>query len=80
MTALTFYYRSGCSLCEVMHGELLRHPLVDSQQLACIDIDRSRELVERYDHKVPVLTGAADEEICHYFLDEQALQDYLATH
>ena len=80
MSALTLYYREGCSLCEDMYGELLRCEQVDAAQLRRVDIDTDPELVRRYDHKVPVLTGADDEEICHYFLDHQALLGYFATH
>ena len=37
-----------------------------------IDIDRDIELIHLYDTKVPVLC-LADREICHYFLDSEAL-------
>lgn len=75
---LSLYYRSGCSLCEAMHRELLHSPLVDPALLQCVDVDADPELVARYGHKVPVLTGPDQVEICHYFLDSQALQDYFA--
>jgi hypothetical protein len=42
-----------------------------------VDIDSDPKLVERYGHKVPVLVGG-DEEICHYFLDEPQLAEYLS--
>jgi len=42
-----------------------------------VDIDSDPELVARYGHKVPVLVGG-DEEICHYFLDEPQLAEYLS--
>lgn len=77
---LTLYYRSGCSLCEDMERELRQCGVVDAASLRCIDIDRDVSLRQRYDHKVPVLTGCDDEEICHYFLDLKALQNYFATH
>jgi hypothetical protein len=48
--------------------------------LECVDIDTDPALIEAYDHKVPVLTGADNEEICHYFLDRQALDSYFLTH
>jgi hypothetical protein len=44
-----------------------------------IDVDGSEELAARYGHKVPVLTTAGGEEICHYFLDHESLQNYLRT-
>jgi hypothetical protein len=37
-----------------------------------IDIDRDLELIHLYDTKVPVLC-LGDNEICHYFLDSDAL-------
>lgn len=79
MRALTLYYRSACSLCEAMYGELRASPLIEPSLLKTVDIDRSDELVARYGHKVPVLTGDDDQEICHFFLDPQALQAYFAA-
>ena len=43
-----------------------------------IDIDRSQELISRYDHKVPVLC-LDGEEICHHFLDVRALSTAIAN-
>ncbi len=80
MHHLRFYTRAGCSLCDEMHRELLASKAVDAFELEVVDIDTDEELVRRYNHKVPVLTGMDDEEICHYFLDHQALQGYFATH
>jgi hypothetical protein len=77
---LRFYTRAGCSLCDEMHRELLAAAEALSFELEVLDIDSSEALIERYNHKVPVLTDAEDEEICHYFLDHQALQGYFATH
>ncbi|CDG82267.1 conserved hypothetical protein [Janthinobacterium agaricidamnosum NBRC 102515 = DSM 9628] len=43
-----------------------------------IDIDSDAALVKRYDELVPVLFGDLDQpELCHYFLDEQRVRDYL---
>jgi hypothetical protein len=43
-----------------------------------IDIDRDKNLIELYDSRVPVLClanpGLAEQEICHYFFDEAAVQ------
>ncbi len=77
---LVLYYRSECSLCDAMHGELLRSPLIDAGRLHRVDIDTDPQLQTRYDHKVPVLADSDGVEICHYFLDQQALEDYFATH
>jgi len=38
-----------------------------------VDIDRDPDLVRRYDSKVPVLC-LGEVEICHYFLDGEALE------
>ena len=38
-----------------------------------IDIDRDLDLIHLYDTKVPVLC-VGDRDICHYFLDSDALQ------
>lgn len=38
-----------------------------------VDIDRDDRLRALYDEKVPVLSDG-EQEICHYFLDEAALQ------
>lgn len=37
-----------------------------------VDVDRDVDLVRLYDSKIPVLC-CDDSEICHYFLDENAL-------
>lgn len=44
-----------------------------------IDVDADAALEARYGERVPVLTDAADAEICHYRLDEAALQARLAV-
>ncbi len=74
---LRLYYRSGCSLCEEMQAELMPLAAQLRLQLEQIDVDNSAELVERYGHKVPVLTSGEGEEICHYFLDREALDSHL---
>ena len=76
--SLTLYSRSGCHLCEDMEvalGELQKELGFHLQR---IDIDRSAELVQSYGTLVPVLK-AGETEICHYFLDPQALRDHLAS-
>jgi Glutaredoxin-like domain (DUF836) len=44
-----------------------------------IDVDADAALETRYGDRVPVLTDAAGAEICHYRLDEAALQARLAV-
>jgi len=68
--------RRGCHLCTEMAQALerLRHELdFDYTQQ---DIDTDPDLVERYGSRVPVL-AAGDIDICYYFLEEQALREYL---
>jgi hypothetical protein len=43
-----------------------------------VDVDADPELAQRYGPRVPVL-AAGDTEICHYFLDEQRLLEFLRT-
>lgn len=74
---LILYLRRDCHLCAEMHRELLGFPLPSAFTLELVDIDGDAELVARYGHKVPVLVGG-DEEICHYFLDEPQLAEYLS--
>ena len=45
-----------------------------------VDVDADPALVERYDELVPVLVAHRQGqamELCHYFLDEAAVDDYL---
>lgn len=76
--SLTLYSRSGCHLCEDMEVALgsLQEEL--GFRLERIDIDSAPALVQAYGTLVPVLK-AGDTEICHYFLDPQALRDHLAS-
>ena len=77
MQQLTLYSRAYCHLCHDMLAalEALRGEL--SFELTVADVDADPDLVARYDERVPVL-AAADQEICHYFLDELALRAWLA--
>jgi len=75
---LTLYTRLGCGLCEAMEEEL--RPLASGPQpfqIDEIDVDSDPELRQRYGHWVPVLMGERGE-ICHYFLDPDALERYFA--
>lgn len=48
-----------------------------------IDIDRDKSLIELYDSKVPVLclaeSGSVEQELCHYFFDEVAVLNAIAS-
>jgi hypothetical protein len=48
-----------------------------SFEVEVVDIDADPVLEERYNEWVPVLS-ADGEELCHYFLDEPKVREYLA--
>ena len=72
---LTLFGRLECHLCQDMLNDL--EPLKSELgfELNVVDIDRDNQLIERYGTMVPVLV-VAEQEICHYFLDKQALIEY----
>ena len=77
----TLYSRSYCHLCDDMLAAL--QAMAGAQQFAVdvIDIDADPALVARFDELVPVLFGAdlAAPELCHYFLDPDAVRAYLGS-
>jgi len=74
---LTLYSRLYCHLCEDMLQALRGLQPVLGFDLEVVDIDADAALVRRYGEQVPVLTLGV-REICHYFLDENALRTCLA--
>lgn len=73
--------RSGCSLCEEMQRELYAVTAhAPDLVVNTVDVDSDERLIQAYGHKVPVLTTEAGEELCHYFLDQHALDAYFSTH
>jgi len=73
---LTFIYRSGCHLCDVMWEELELFRASPSVHIRQLDLARERGLEAEYGALIPVLLHA-DHEICHYFLDSEKLTSYL---
>ena len=71
---LTLYYREGCHLCQDMLQALRGLQSHLGFELQLVDIDRDTRLRQRYDEWVPVLCRE-ERELCHYYLDEQALRD-----
>lgn len=74
------YGRQYCHLChdmlaalEALHarqgGDLLF-------EVTVVDVDQHPELEGIYDERVPVLE-AEGRELCHYFLDEAKVREYL---
>ncbi len=77
MSNLTLYSRIGCHLCEDMARDLPAYLEGTGLEVDIIYIDNNPELEGRYGTLVPVLK-AGDREICHYFLDVKALQQYIS--
>lgn len=77
----TLYSRLWCHLCDDMHAALMA---LQSEAapftVEVIDVDADEALVARFDELVPVLYGdLAKPELCHYFLDEDAVRRHLIT-
>jgi len=72
------YGRGYCHLCEdMLHAlEPMRRELAFDIEVIDVDLDPEHE--RRYGELVPVLVHG-EHEICHYFLDRQALTAYLAA-
>jgi len=75
---LSLYGRLNCHLCEDMQQALVEYQPSLNFTLKMVDIDEDPVLVSEFGTKVPVLMHE-DHEICHYFLDPQALQMYFST-
>jgi uncharacterized protein YjaZ len=77
----TLYSRSYCHLCDDMLGALMAMQTATLHfTVEVIDVDADPALVARFDELVPVLFGdLAQPELCHYFLDEDAVRRYLAA-
>ncbi|MDH5407862.1 MAG: glutaredoxin family protein [Gammaproteobacteria bacterium] len=73
---LKLYVRTGCHLCEDMLGQLQQLQPELGFGLETIEITGQPSLELEYGEKVPVLMGQ-NNEICHYFLDPEALKRYI---
>jgi len=74
---LTLYSRAYCHLCDDMLAALEALRGEFSFILEVFDVDADAALEAKYDELVPVLV-ANGEELCHYFLDEPKVREYLA--
>ena len=74
---LTLYSRLGCHLCEDMENLLPSYLEGTGLSLKVIYLDNNTNLEQKYGTLVPVL-NAGEKEICHYFLDVKALQQYIS--
>jgi len=74
---LTLMSRDYCHLCHDM--ELALAPLAKEfgASVAVFDVDADPALEAKYDELVPVLLHG-ETELCHYFLDEAKIREYLA--
>ncbi len=76
---LVVYSREECHLCQNMILALQNLQEQVSFNFQVIDIDTHPELAALYGERIPVLMSSTDnQEICHYFLNLAALDDYLA--
>jgi thioredoxin reductase (NADPH) len=74
---LTVYTRTGCHLCDDMLAGLAVMQSSLSLSVDIVDIDAEPRLQRLYGHLVPVLMHQ-DTEICHFFLDVEALKAYFS--
>lgn len=73
---LTLMFREYCGLCHQMRDALQPLQAELGFDVEIVEIDDFPELEAKYDELVPVLLHG-DVEICHYFLDEQALRKHI---
>ena len=77
MLTLTLISRTYCHLCHKMEEALMPLAKEVGFELEVLDVDASADLEARYDQWVPVLLHEGSE-LCHYFLDEAKVRDYLS--
>ncbi len=74
---LTVLAREYCHLCAELIAALEQFQGRYAFEIEVIDVDRHPRLEEKWGDKVPVLLDG-DREICHYFLDFEAVDARLA--
>jgi len=73
------YGREGCHLCEEMTAALRSLQKKIQFEFEVINIDNDKNLIQLYGERVPVLFAVEEQkELCHYFLDSDAFNAYLA--
>lgn len=70
---LTLYIRTYCHLCDDMRAAVEPWRSRLSLELVEVDVDDDPALEARLGERVPVLM-AGEQEICHYFFDEEAFK------
>ena len=84
MTHFIVYSRSYCHLCDDMIDALRKLQQEYNFTFNVSDIDQDPFLLHKYDELVPVLFGSKlvdDSEeaaqLCHYFINEKRVREYL---
>ncbi len=75
---LTLYHRRNCHLCEEMQRRLQKLRGEIPFEVVLRDVDDSQDLRSKYAERIPVLE-AEGRELCHFFLDETKVRDYLCN-
>jgi hypothetical protein len=79
----TLYSRSYCHLCDDMLAALRALDGAQHFAIEVVDVDGEADLQALYDELVPVLFARTEhrpaERLCHYFLDEKAVQRFIAS-
>jgi hypothetical protein len=70
---LTLYIREGCHLCDDMEQALRECESELDFEIRRVPINNNADLEQAYGTRIPVL-ACGDTEVCHYFLDMQALK------
>lgn len=73
---LTLLSRSYCHLCHDMELAVVPVAAEFNVSVTIVDVDANPALVAKYDERVPVLLHG-ETELCHYFLDEAKIREYL---
>lgn len=83
MIRFALYSRTYCHLCEDMLQALQALSAEYAFTVEVIDIDADEMLVAQFDELVPVLfgqkPGCEAVRLCHYFLDEAKVREFLAS-
>ena len=83
MIRFILYSRSYCHLCDDMLSAL-KHLAGEAFEVTVIDIDAegNEDVLARYDELVPLLVGQRDgqpeQQLCHYFLNENTVRTFLS--
>jgi thioredoxin reductase (NADPH) len=74
---LTVLSRTYCHLCHDLEAALAPIAGEFGVSVEILDVDEDAALEEKWGELVPVLLHG-DTELCHYFLDEPKVRDYLS--